>query len=240
MSVPELTVTVAKVLSLIELALGEIEVSGRLVEASNATLFGSIRVGKELLGNVIYKPTSGERPLWDFPHGTLAQREVAAFQLSEALGWDVVPPTLLRDGPYGIGMVQSWIDIDEEIDIVEAGQGDHADIIRMVLFDALINNTDRKFGHLLPLYGRIFGCDHGVTFHQDDKLRTVLWHFRGEPIPVELLNDLNRLEDALPVLEQLIHPEEIAALLTRRESLRSRGTFPQPSDDWPAVPWPPF
>lgn len=240
MSVQELTVTVAKVLSLTELALGEIEVSGRLVEASNATLFGSIRVGKELLGNVIYKPTSGERPLWDFPHGTLAQREVAAFQLSEILGWDVVPPTLLRDGPYGIGMVQSWIDIDEEIDVVEVGQGDHADIIRMVLFDALINNTDRKFGHLLPLNGRIFGCDHGVTFHQEDKLRTVLWHFRGEPIPAELLNDLNRLEDALPVLELLIHPEEIAALLTRRESLRSRGTFPQPSDDWPAVPWPPF
>jgi len=228
------------VLTLIELALGEIEVSGRLVEASNATLFGSIRVGKEFLGNVIYKPTSGERPLWDFPHGTLAQREVAAFQLSETLGWDVVPPTLLRDGPYGIGMVQSWIDIDEEIDIVEVGQGDHEDIIRMVLFDALINNTDRKFGHLLPLNGRIFGCDHGVTFHQEDKLRTVLWHFRGEPIPVKLLNDLNRLEDALPVLEQLIHPEEIVALLARRESLRSRGTFPQPSDDWPAVPWPPF
>ncbi len=240
MSVQELTVTVAKVLSLIELALGEIEVSGRLVEASNATLFGSIRVGKEFLGNVIYKPTSGERPLWDFPHGTLAQREVAAFRLSETLGWDVVPPTLLRDGPYGIGMVQSWIDIDEEIDIVEVGQGDHEDIIRMVLFDALVNNTDRKFGHLLPLNGRIFGCDHGVTFHQEDKLRTVLWHFRGEPIPVALLNDLNRLEDAIPVLEQLIHPEEIAALLARRESLRSRGTFPQPSDDWPAVPWPPF
>ncbi|MEI7549020.1 MAG: SCO1664 family protein [Actinomycetes bacterium] len=227
-------------LSLTQLALGEIEVSGRLVEASNATLFGSIRVGEEFLGNVIYKPTRGERPLWDFPHGTLAQREVAAFQLSETLGWDVVPPTLLRDGPYGIGMVQSWIDIDEEIDIVEVGQGDHTDIIRMVLFDALINNTDRKFGHILPVDGRIFGCDHGVTFHQEDKLRTVLWQFRGEPIPVELLNDLNRLEEALPILEQLIHPEEIVALVKRSESLSSRGTFPQPSDDWPAVPWPPF
>jgi hypothetical protein len=137
-------------------------------------------------------------------------------------------------------MVQSWIQIDEEVEIVEVAQGDHPDIIRMALFDALINNTDRKFGHLLPIGGRIYGCDHGVTFHQEDKLRTVLWQFRGNPIPQGLLADLDRLETVLPILEQLIHPEEIAALLARRESLLTSGTYPLPSQDWPAVPWPPF
>lgn len=232
--------TAANVLSLHELGQGEIEIEGRLVEASNATLYGSIRVDEHSLGNVIYKPTSGERPLWDFPYGTLAQREVAAYQISEALGWDLVPPTLLREGPYGIGMVQSWIEIDEEVDIVDVAQGDHPDIIRMALFDALINNTDRKFGHLLPTGERIYGCDHGVTFHQEDKLRTVLWQFREEPIPHALLEDLNGLEKVLPILEQLIHSEEVAALLVRRERLLTSGRYPLPSEDWPAVPWPPF
>ncbi|MEI7943438.1 MAG: SCO1664 family protein [Actinomycetes bacterium] len=240
MSVQEPTGTADNVLTLHELAMGEIDIEGRLVEASNATLFGSIHVDDHSRGNVIYKPVSGERPLWDFPHGTLAQREVAAYELSEALGWDLVPPTLLREGPYGLGMVQSWIQIDEEVEIVEVAQGDHPDIIRMALFDALINNTDRKFGHLLPIGGRIYGCDHGVTFHQEDKLRTVLWQFRGNPIPQGLLADLDRLETVLPILEQLIHPEEIAALLARRESLLTSGTYPLPSQDWPAVPWPPF
>jgi len=232
--------TVDNVLTLRDLSQGEIQIEGRLVEASNATLYGSIHVDGAALGNVIYKPQSGERPLWDFPHGTLAQREVAAYQLSETLSWDLVPPTLLREGPYGLGMVQSWIEIDEDVDIVDVGQGEHPDIIRMALFDALINNTDRKFGHLLPIGERIYGCDHGVTFHEDDKLRTVLWQFRGDAIPDQLLKDLALVDVAIPALSQLIHPDEVSALIHRRDMLVEVGIFPQPSEDWPAVPWPPF
>jgi len=154
---------------------GELHVTGRLVDASNATLYATATLeDRELV--CIYKPIAGERPLWDFSDGCLAHREYAAYLVSDYLGFDLVPLTILRDGPYGLGMVQQWVDIDESIDLAKFFATDHPQLRSMALFDAIINNTDRKIGHLLPLDEKtLFGCDHGVTFHTDDKLRTVLW-----------------------------------------------------------------
>ena len=154
---------------------GEIQISGRLVDASNATLFGTSNLNESAI-SIIYKPIAGERPLWDFPDGNLAQREVAAYLISEIGDFGVVPPTVLRDGPFGTGMVQQWIDIDESIDLAEFYRTDNDQLRMIALFDAVVNNTDRKIGHLLPVNeSKVLGCDHGVTFHEDDKLRTVLW-----------------------------------------------------------------
>lgn len=225
---------------------GEIEIIGRLVDASNATLFGQAVLGDHRV-SVIYKPRAGERPLWDFPSGSLADREVAAYKVSEALQWDLVPTTLLRDGPYGLGMVQEWIEIDGSIDLEPLISTGHRDLRRMALFDAVINNTDRKFGHLLPTAdGRIRGCDHGVTFHLDDKLRTVLWNWAGEPISEEELAELSAI--AIPLatgslgenLAEHLAPEEIVKTGERLSRLLSDGRFPIPGTEWPAVPWPPF
>lgn len=133
--------------------------------------------------NVIYKPISGERPLWDFEEGSLAGREVAAYLTSEFMNFNIVPFTTLREGPFGLGMVQHWIEVDESFEIIEFSQSDDERLRKMALFDAIINNTDRKIGHLLPTQeGEILGCDHGVTFHVEDKLRTVLWQWRGTPL----------------------------------------------------------
>lgn len=225
---------------------GEIEIVGRLVDASNATLFGHVTLDEFQL-SIIYKPRAGERPLWDFPSGTLADREVAAFVVSEALEWDLVPTTILRDGPYGIGMVQQWIDIEDDIDVMLHIADGHPDLRRMALFDAVINNTDRKFGHLLPTNdGRIRGCDHGVAFHTDDKLRTVLWEWAGQPIPELELDELSAIADSLAggeLAEALLThltPEEIAMTHQRLARLLNEKRFPIPGTDWPAVPWPPF
>lgn len=226
--------------------IGEIEIVGRLVDASNATLFGHATLDDSVIP-IIYKPRAGERPLWDFPTGSLADREVAAFIVSEALAWDLVPTTLLRDGPYGIGMVQEWIEIDESIDVMLLISNGHRDLRRMALFDAVINNTDRKFGHLLPTGdGRIRGCDHGVAFHTDDKLRTVLWKWAGESIPDEELAGLSiivkSLEDGALAEQLLLHLtlEEIEMTRQRLNRLLEEERFPLPGTDWPAVPWPPF
>ncbi len=225
---------------------GEIEILGRLVDASNATLFGQAVLGSVKV-SVIYKPRAGERPLWDFPSGSLADREVAAYKVSEALNWDLVPTTLLRDGPYGFGMVQEWIEIDESIDLTTPLSTGHQDLRRMALFDAVINNTDRKFGHLLPTTdGRIRGCDHGVTFHVDDKLRTVLWNWAGESIPKSELTDLLSISQALQsgelddALRIHLAPEEIIRTGQRLSRLLMEERFPIPGTEWPAVPWPPF
>ncbi|MBO0775100.1 MAG: SCO1664 family protein, partial [Actinobacteria bacterium] len=150
------------------LAAGELEVEGRLVAASNATLYCTVRCdGRE--ANCVYKPVAGERPLWDFPPGTLAGREVAAYALSRAAGWDLVPPTLMRDGPFGPGMCQLWIDADPDADLVALARStDNAQLREMAVFDAVVNNADRKIGHLLPLPGgRLYGCDHGVCFGEE-------------------------------------------------------------------------
>lgn len=223
---------------------GEIVISGRLVDASNATLFGHVR-NEDSEIPIIYKPVAGERPLWDFPDGTLASREVAAFLFSEFADFDLVPFTILRDGPFGIGAVQEWITIDEEIDLIELAQSQDLRLRDFVIFDALINNTDRKIGHLLPTKdGRLMGCDHGVCFHQEDKLRTVLWQWRGDSLSTEELARLSkirdRFEDFRVSVQHLLTDEEIDATLHRCERLLEHASFPLPSEEWPAIPWPPI
>ena len=223
---------------------GTLTVTGRLVDASNATLFGTIADGEDEV-RVIYKPVAGERPLWDFPDGNLAQREYAAFLVSEIGGWNLVPLTILRDGPFGIGMVQQWIDIDESIDLALFYREDHQSLRAMALFDAVVNNTDRKIGHLIPSPdGKLFGCDHGVTFHEEDKLRTVLWQWASQKLSEQELEQLQKLRQSLISKEELftslISDIEFKALLGRIDRLLDERTFPEPSDQWPAVPWPPF
>ena len=172
---------------------GELRIEGRLIDASNATLYCRVRLGDEN-AHVVYKPIAGERPLWDFPDGTLAAREVAAYLVSEALGWAIVPPTLLRAGPLGDGMLQLWVDVDETVDVTRLVRGRDVQLRRMALFDAVVNNADRKGGHLLPTStGHIFGIDHGVCFHRDDKLRTVLWQWRGRPLQAEEADCVDRV-----------------------------------------------
>ena len=224
---------------------GDLKVTGRLVDASNATLFGEITVGENSF-NCIYKPVTGERPLWDFPDGTLANREYAAYLISEAMQLNCVPPTILREGPFGFGMVQLWIDIDEEIDLAELYRKDLDALRKLALFDVVSNNTDRKIGHLLPIAnGHIYGCDHGVTFHSEDKLRTVLWQWEQLPLHQSEIELLEILEVKLngetgELIEQLITKQELAALKLRISRLLASKVFPSPSPDWPAVPWPPF
>ena len=223
---------------------GELHISGRLVDASNATLFGTCRWKDHSL-QVIYKPIAGERPLWDFAEGNLASREFAAYLFSELAGWNVVPTTVLRDGPFGEGMVQEWIDIDESIDLAEFYRSDDQRLRALALFDAVINNTDRKIGHLLPTpNGHLYGCDHGVTFHEEDKLRTVLWQWAGHKISeqekVQLKNAAQLMQEKRFLFENLLTDSEIAALEHRIERIYSESVFPSPSEDWPAIPWPPF
>ena len=218
----------------------ELEVVGRLVDASNATLLCNL-AGSNL--QVIYKPILGEKPLWDFPDGNLAHREVASYYISQIAGFDLVPLTILRDGPYGVGSVQLWVDVPDECDPVTFGQSRDPQLATMAVFDAVVNNTDRKYGHLLQdANGKLYGCDHGVTLHSESKLRTVLWQFAGEQIPPTLMNQLQRLTSHLDdgYLQTLITDEEIAALYQRISALMETGCFPYPSSDWPAVPWPPF
>lgn len=230
---------------LVALNYGDLKVSGRLVDASNATLFGEIKV-RENLFNCIYKPVTGERPLWDFPDGTLANREYAAYLISEAMQFNCVPPTLLREGPFGFGMVQLWIDIDEDIDLAEFYRKDLPGLRSIALFDVVINNTDRKIGHLLPtLDGHIFGCDHGVTFHTEDKLRTVLWQWEQQTLFPSEIATLDLLQSELggetgEAISQLITTKEFSALKERISRLQTTKVFPSPSPNWPAVPWPPF
>ena len=228
-----------------DLSHGSLSISGRLVDASNATLYATCEV-KERTLTCIYKPIAGERPLWDFPDGTLANREYLTFLLSHWLGLHLVPPTVLRDGPYGTGMVQLWIDIDESVDLMEFFKEDHPELRKIALLDLITNNTDRKIGHLIPTAdGRVFGCDHGVTFHEEDKLRTVLWQWSSEAFSEGELEIL-RLAALLLGAEKrdvvlgLIEEEELEAALNRIDRALKAGTFPEPSEDWPAVPWPPF
>jgi hypothetical protein len=225
---------------------GELTVTGRLIDASNATLYGQVElVDTKQSVNVIYKPIAGERPLWDFTEGTLAFREVAAYLFSEFAHLEIVPLTILREGPFGLGAVQEWITIDESVDLIALAQSEDERLRNFVLFDAIINNTDRKIGHLLPATsGKLFGCDHGVCFHEEDKLRTVLWQWMEEPLAeseLELLMDLlSRFDQFASSVEGLLTEEEINATRNRIERLHRSGVFPTPSDEWPAVPWPPI
>jgi uncharacterized repeat protein (TIGR03843 family) len=225
---------------------GHIEVAGRLVEATNMTLYCSITLGG-LHAACVYKPVRGERPLWDFPDGTLAAREVAAFEVSAVTGWNIVPPTVYRDGPFGTGMCQLWIETDRQVDLAALIRSRHPALRRMAVFDAVVNNADRKGGHLLPLPdGHVFGVDHGVCFATDDKLRTVLWQWRGKTLSREAVTVLVRLERELEGgrlgrrLRELLTLAEVEATWARVRRLLAAGVHPYPSDDWPAIPWPPI
>ena len=246
---------------------GALTLRGRVMPASNATFVGEIG-GRR----VIYKPVAGERPLWDFPDGTLAAREEAAYVVSEALGWDIVPLTFQRDGPHGPGMVQVWQDpdpvqeavtlvagddvpdgylyvfegLDDRDQVVSLVHEDTAELRRMAVFDAVVNNADRKGGHVLAMTGgHRYGVDHGLTFHVEHKLRTVLWGWAGEPLTeperacLEQLAD--RLEDDLgECLLELLVPHEVEATRRRVKRLLRVGTLPEPGQGWRAIPWPPF
>jgi uncharacterized repeat protein (TIGR03843 family) len=276
------------------LAQGELEIHGRLTMASNATLYATASLDGVVIG-CVYKPVAGEKPLWDFPTHTLARREVAAYELSASGGLGVVPPTVLRDGPFGLGSVQWWVSSPVEngstglggmpgvaepvmgelgagvVDVVAPAQVPagwlhvldaegrdgypvvlaHADdptLRRMALFDAVTNNTDRKGGHILRhASGAIYGVDHGLTFNIEDKLRTVLWGWAGDPLGDEALEILDRLVTDLSgdsalhtTLDDLLAGPEIARTARRAAQLMRRRRFPRPPDDWPAIPWPPF
>jgi uncharacterized repeat protein (TIGR03843 family) len=226
---------------------GTLTVEGRLVDASNATLFCTVK-SHGTVAHCVYKPVAGERPLWDFPHGTLAGREVAAYVVSRAGGWNFVPPTVMRDGPYGPGMCQLWIDLDEAVDLTSlARRTDYLPLRELAVFDAVINNADRKIGHLLPVPdGHLYGCDHGVCFAQEYKLRTVLWQWRGEPLPEHALETLHRLSAALDGgwlaedLAQYLTRAEVTATAARVDLMLASRVHPFPPEDWPAVPWPPY
>lgn len=255
------------------LTAGEMEIRGRIMPASNATYLAEVATADGPVA-CVYKPVRGERPLWDFPLGTLAEREVAAYTVSVALGWDVVPLTLLRDGPHGAGMVQVWQEPVEDADPVdlcppgevpagyrhvldaEDGAGNEVSLVhedspalrRMALFDVLVNNADRKGGHVLAMAdGHRFGVDHGICFHTDYKLRTVLWGWAEEPLTGE---DVDAVECLLRSLEadaglggalgELIAEEEVVALRGRCHELLREGRMPSPAGHWPAIPWPAF
>lgn len=219
---------------------GELAVIGRLVDASNATLLAQVD-GTDPIIKVIYKPIAGERPLWDFPDGNLAFREYSAYLLSDLAGFNLVPYTVLREGPFGFGMVQEWINVDDSVDVVEFGQSDDLQLRKLALFDAIINNTDRKFGHLLiDVNGSLKGCDHGVAFHSENKLRTVLWQFSNEQFSADelaLLKNVMGLD--LDIFKEYLTQNEISSLSIRIQQLLTTGRFPEPSQSWPAVPWPP-
>jgi uncharacterized repeat protein (TIGR03843 family) len=246
---------------------GELVLHGRIMPASNATFVGDID-GVQ----VVYKPVAGERPLWDFPDGTLADREVAAYLVSEATGWNVVPTTWLGEGPHGRGMLQLWREPDaaqEAVTLVRQGEvppgyrhvfdgldgqdravalvhEDTPALRRMAVFDIVVNNADRKGGHVLEMVdGHRHGVDHGVTFHTDPKLRTVLWGWLGEPLSADEAAGVRRVREALTgelgdQLADHLTDLEVDVVARRCDRLLAKGTMPSPRGEWPAIPWPPF
>ena len=230
---------------------GEMTVVGRLLSASNATFFCLVagagnESGKTVAASCVYKPIRGERPLYDFPDGTLACREVAAHAVSEASGWEIVPPTVMRDGPFGEGMVQLWMEVDETVDIGQLIASDNPALRHIAVIDAALNNADRKGGHLLPLPdGRIHGIDNGLCFAVEPKLRTVLWRWRGQSLTADERAVLERLRrgihgDLGKQLQGLLAPAEVEATSRRIETLLANGVMPRPDRNRPAVPWPPY
>lgn len=253
------------------LAEGALTLDGRLIESSNNAMTGSARIGDRQI-RCVYKPIRGERPLWDFPQGRLAEREVAAFLVARAAGWQVAPPTVLREGPFGTGMAQQWI-ADAEPDraatvfpanavpagwlpVMRATGADdqplivaHADtpeLAAIAVFDVVANNADRKAGHLLvDPAGSLFGVDHGLTFHTEPKLRTILWGWAGRAIPAPVVDGLRALSARLrgPLaadLSSYLTAAEIAALRARVDALLREPEFPLPPDDRTPIPWPPL
>jgi len=252
------------------IARGELEVEGRLVDASNVTLFCAVTLDG-VTANAVYKPVAGERPLWDFPDGTLAGREVATFLLAQASGLGGVPMTVLRDGPFGAGMVQLWVETtqDELVDVrapedlpeawrivlhahdrfgepAVLAHADRPGLREIAALDVVVNNTDRKGGHLLAARnGQVYGVDHGICLHTDPKLRTVLWGWVGERLPEDVSEKLRRLRSELDgelgvALGAHLTGREVRAVARRTDALLAAGTFPEPGDEWRAVPWPLF
>jgi uncharacterized repeat protein (TIGR03843 family) len=230
------------VLSLLEG--GDIHLEGRIAWSSNVTFLATLQRGAvEALA--VYKPRRGERPLWDFAQGTLCLREVAAYQVSEALGWALVPPTVLRDGPYGLGSLQFFVAADPEENYFTFRDDLPEAVARLALFDAVTNNADRKAGHcLLDPQGHMWAIDNALTFHVEPKLRTVIWDLAGEPIPPRLVDELRRLDGALKqrhrlwtALRELLTEEEMAALSQRLRRLLRQPRFPEPRDQR-SLPWP--
>lgn len=255
-------------MSATDLMATELTITGRIRTASNATFLATIGDA-----TVVYKPTAGESPLWDFPDGSLAHREMAAYLVSQTLGWGVVPHTWLRDGPLGEGMVQLWREPDADhsaVDMIATeqvpstgwkqvleGQDESGRLVtlvhedspalrRMAVFDVVVNNADRKGDHILAMGdGHRHGVDHGLTFHRDHKLRTVLWGWRGDALTADELAGVDRVSVGLQGdlgrgLADLLSAEEITSLAARCSTLRSAGRFPAPSGEMPAVPWPLF
>jgi uncharacterized repeat protein (TIGR03843 family) len=252
---------------------GELELHSRILPASNQTFLAEAVLG-ELRVPCVYKPVAGERPLWDFPHGTLAGRELAAYLVSEQLGWNVVPLTLLRPGPRGPGMVQQWQEPDPDVEAVDlcplgevpdgylrvldardgAGQPvslvheDSEALRRMAVFDVLVNNADRKGGHVLGMAdGHRYGVDHGVCFHEENKLRTVLWGWARAGLTAEHQHAVRSLLGCLETgsglrarLAELLTADEVEALEQRCRRLLAKGRMPVPSGSWPSIPWPAF
>ena len=224
---------------------GELEVLGLLPNASNHTFLARARSGDEEL-LAVYKPRRGEAPLWDFPEGTLCAREVATYVVSRALGWPNVPATVLRDGPYGVGSVQRFVDHDPGEHYFTLAERFPDEFRRVAAFDMVVNNADRKSGHcLLGEDGRIYLVDHGVCFSDEPKLRTVIWDFIGDPVDEGTRTDVRRLAGEVrdgPVrdeLANLLAPEELDALAERAESVGTTDRFPEPGPDRP-FPWPPI
>jgi uncharacterized repeat protein (TIGR03843 family) len=250
---------------------GRIEVASRIVDASNATLFCTVHCDG-VSAACVYKPIRGERPLWDFPDGTLAGREVASWLVSEATGWSLVPPTVLRTGPLGPGMVQLWVDTHQERELVDVVALDevpagwrrvlrahdrygepallvHADtegLRRLTVLDVLLNNADRKGGHVLAgPDGEVYGVDHGICLHHEDKLRTVLWGFLGEPLSAEILATVRKVRAELDgevgrTLAEHLTRREVHAVRQRADHLLAAQIYPAPNGAWPAIPWPAF
>lgn len=243
---------------------GELTLIGRLVVSSNNALLGTVMLpagedqpgaGEDqpgaddrpaLTAPCVYKPIAGERPLWDFPDGTLAGREVAAYLVSEATPWAIAPPTILRDGPFGEGMVQLWLEPDESVDRVALVVDGDERLRSMALFDAVVNNADRKVGHLLPMPdGHVFGVDHGICFHEEPKLRTVLWRWAGTQLRDDECETLRALRLAFAgelgrSLRGSLTAAEIRATVRRLDHLLATAVFPEPDPDRPAIPWPPY
>jgi len=225
------------------LAEGDLELLGRIPWASNATLLARVR-HRELEGLAVYKPVKGERPLWDFPPGTLYRREVAAYLVSEQLGWRLVPPTLVREGPLGVGSLQLYVDADAEVTAFELLAAGNAALPRIAAFDVVTNNADRKAGHcLMGEDERVWAIDHGVCFHAEPKLRTVLWDLAGHPLEAADVADLEALAAAAAGgglaerLAELLAADEIAAVVERSLGLARAGRLPAPGSGR-AYPWP--
>jgi hypothetical protein len=225
---------------------GEISLQGQFLLGSNYTFLVTVHHdGQEF--PAVYKPTRGEQPLWDFPEASLARREVAAYLVSEALGFGLVPLTVLRDGPLGPGSLQQFIEYNPNYHYFNFKPADRQLLRPIVLFDLLINNADRKGSHVFfeKRTRRLFGIDHGLCFHADDKLRTVLWDFAGEAIPPDLLSALKTFRSALDLnlpadLEPYLSLDEIVALRARADALLAHPVFPQPPQDRRSFPYPPL